>query len=78
MWLTVLIVIGFVAGLAIAVFGGGPIGFVLVVIALVGLGAKFLGSLGAQRGGEQQDPNQPLGPAHEGQAHMTPDEIPSR
>jgi membrane protein implicated in regulation of membrane protease activity len=75
MWLTVLIVIAFVAGLAIAVFGGGPIGFVLVAIAILGLALRFLGGLGAQSGGEKQDPNQPLGPAHEGQAHMTPEQI---
>jgi hypothetical protein len=75
MWLTVLIVILFVAGLAIAVFGGGPIGFVIVAIGIIGLAAKFLGGLGAQRGGDERDPNKPLGPAHEGQTPMTPDQI---
>ena len=48
MWLSVLVVILFAAGVAISIFGGGPIGFVLAGIGILGLAAKFLGVFGAR------------------------------
>lgn len=76
MWLSILVVIGLVGGIAISFVGMGPIGVVIALIALVGIGAKAFGAFAGQgRSREQQDPAEPLGPAHEGQAHMTPEKI---
>jgi hypothetical protein len=83
MWLSVLIVILFVIGVIIAIFGGGPIGFVLAGIAVLGFAAKFLGAFGGQsptaaghaERGERLEQGAPTGTAHEGQKHMTPEQI---
>jgi hypothetical protein len=83
MWLSVLIVIVFGIGVIIAIFAGGPIGFVLAGIAVLGFIAKFTGALGAQsptaaehaERGERLEQGEPTGPAHEGQKHMTPEQI---
>jgi hypothetical protein len=83
MWLAILFIIFFVAGAAIAIFGGGPIGFVLAAIAVVGFFAKFAGAFGGQSPtaaehadrGERLEHGEPTGTAHEGQKHMTPEQI---
>jgi hypothetical protein len=81
MWLSILIVIALIGGGIIAIAGAGPIGIVLVAIGLIGLVAKFTGALGGQR--SQGSPERAaaarrgenIGPAHEGQKHMTPEQI---
>jgi hypothetical protein len=83
MWLSVLLVILFVAGLAIAVFGGGPIGFVVAAIGVFGFLAKFAGAYASQsptaadhaERGERLERGEPTGPAHDGQTRMTPEQI---
>jgi hypothetical protein len=83
MWLSVLIVILFAIGVVIAIFGGGPIGFILAGIAVIGFFAKFAGAFGGQsptaadhaERGEALERGEPTGPAHEGQKHMTPEQI---
>ena len=68
----ILAVVAFLAGLA-------PVGLGLLVIA-AGLAAfqRVQGGPSARRAERQEriDPNQNLGPAHNGQGHMTPDQIP--
>jgi hypothetical protein len=83
MWLSLLIVILFVMGVAIAIFGGGPIGFVLAGIAILGFLAKFAGGFAGQsptaaehaERGEALERGEPTGTAHEGQKRMTPEQI---
>ncbi len=83
MWLSVLIVIVFAMGAIIALFGGGPIGLVLLGIGVLGLIAKFTGGLARQsptaaehaERGERLERGAPTGTAHEGQRNMTPDQI---
>ena len=78
MWLSILIIVGLVGGLALTVFGlGPPLGFVALFIGLVGLAAKFGGSLAGQGRSSDEPETVPgghkaTGHAHPGQEHMVP------
>ena len=68
--------------LSIAAFVGGlaPVGVGLLIIAIgLVIAQSRAGAPSAARAkrAEERDPRDPLPPAHEGQAHMTPDDLPS-
>jgi hypothetical protein len=80
MWLSILIVIGIVGGLAAALAGIGPIAIVLVVLGVIALATKVFGGAAGGRREVRETPqdteNAPAthietGYAHRGQEHMT-------
>ena len=77
MWFAYLPIIALVAGIALAFAGTGPIGIVLAIIGVIGLAAKFGGSLAGQ-GRSSDEPetvaggHKATGHAHPGQEHMVP------
>lgn len=80
MWLAIPIVLALLLAVVSFIAGIAPLGIGLLVVA-AGLAAfqRKQGGASAARAERQEahDPTQPLGTAHEGQEHMTPDEIPS-
>lgn len=80
MWLSIPIVLALLLAVVSFIAGIAPLGIGLLVIA-AGLVAfqRVQGGPSAARAerAERRNPTDPLPPAHEGQSHMTPDEIPS-
>lgn len=79
MWIALPVIGALVLAVAAFLAGLAPVGVGLLVIA-AGLAAfqTVQGGPSAQRAkrAERLDVNQNLGPAHDGQAHMTPDQLP--
>ena len=101
MWLSILIVIGIVGGIAAALAGIGPVAIILIALGVIALGLRVFGgasgdaaapeptgrtmsSTGGRAGASPQDDvtlgkaHAKTGYAHTGQAHMTPEQDPTR
>ena len=81
MWLYIPLVVGFVLAIASFFIGLWPVGVILLIAIAIALATKPAGlsksSADRAKRQERRAPSDPLPPAHEGQAHMTPDEIPA-
>lgn len=78
MWVYIGMAASLLLSLVAFVTGVLPVGVALLVVLIVLLVIQLRSPNPSARRAERnehRDPTEPLGPAHEGQAHMTPDKL---